>query len=293
MLFATPKLTKDVSARLEPLDGLRKKLGEEAATFSPWMGTLRREVKALSVESSTSIEGFEVTHDEALALVDGKEVAPEDEHRMAVACYARAMDHVGVMASDPAFRWSDRVILDLHFDACYFQKDKSPGHWRRVPVSVTASAGGTGYTGPDWSEVPKLMAEVVAWLEKGDMGAHPVVRAAIAHLHVASVHPFHDGNGRISRITQSLVLAREQLVSPEFGSIEEYLAKNTADYYAALQEVQGGAYQPDRDASAWVEFCVHAHTSQAEQRLAQIDQAASRWSALEAISCRGDVGYLK
>jgi DNA-binding transcriptional ArsR family regulator len=38
---------------------------------------------------------------------------------MALSCYARAMDHVGVMADDPAFRWVDRVILDLHFDACF------------------------------------------------------------------------------------------------------------------------------------------------------------------------------
>ena len=45
---------------------------------------------------------------------------------MAVSCYARAMDHVGVMAQDPSFRWLDRVILDLHFDACYFQRDKDP-----------------------------------------------------------------------------------------------------------------------------------------------------------------------
>ena len=67
------------------------------------------------------------------------------------------------------------------------------------------------------------MDEVVEWLEHGDLDAHVAVRAAMAHLHVVSVHPFRDGNGRISRIVQSLVLARQGLLAPEFSSIEEYL----------------------------------------------------------------------
>lgn len=73
--------------------------------------------------------------------------------------------------------------------------------------------------GPDRNDVQALMAEVVSWLEESDLDVHPVVRAAMAHLHVVSVHPFRDGNGRISRVLQSLALAREGLVSPEFGWI--------------------------------------------------------------------------
>ena len=49
---------------------------------------------------------------------------------MALSCYARAMDHVGVMSEDSTFRWVERVVLDLHFDACYFQKDKDPGRYQ-------------------------------------------------------------------------------------------------------------------------------------------------------------------
>jgi Fic family protein len=73
-----------------------------------------------------------------------------------------AMDHVGVMAQNPGFSWEERVILDLDFDACHFHRDKSPGRW----------------------------------LREGD-DQNVVVRAAMAHLHVASVHPFRDGNGRV------------------------------------------------------------------------------------------------
>ncbi len=281
MLFATPPITQDLRDRLDELGSLRRQLGQQVASPSPWMGTLRRLVRATSVGSSTSIEGFHVSPEEAIALVSGDEQAePEDANRMAVACYARAMDHVGVMAGDPSFRWLDRVILDLHFDACFFQRDKSPGLWRTGPISVTAPGGGIAYVGPDGDDVQPLIAEVVTWLEDGDLEVHPVVRAAMAHLHVVSVHPFRDGNGRISRIVQSLALAREGLVSPEFGSIEEYLGTHTPAYYAALVDVQGGAYQPERDASSWVRFCVQAHLDQARHRLAQIEEAGARWSFL-------------
>ena len=286
MLFATPELTPELSEKLTTLDELRARLGEEITTFGPWLGTLRREVKANSVESSVAIEGYSVPHADAVALVAGEKSArADDENRMAVASYARAMDHVGVMATDPDFRWLDRVILDLHFDACYFQRGQSPGHWRTTPIGVTSRSGsGLVYEGPAHEEVVGLMDEVVSWLEAGDSGAPPVVRAAMAHLHVVSVHPFRDGNGRISRIVQSLVLARDQLVSPEFGSIEDYLATHTPEYYEVLQKVQGGTYNPQRDASPWIEFCVNAHLEQARKRLAQIDEAADGWGALEALA---------
>jgi len=172
------------------------------------------------------------------------------------------------------------VILDLHFDTCHFQRDKSPGLWRTGPIAVTGADGGVEYRGPDAEEVPALMAEIVAWLENAE-DVHPVVRAAMAHLNVTSVHPFRDGNGRVARIVQSLVLALDGLLSPEFSSIEEYLARNTPAYYAALRDTQGGSYQPDRDASRWVGFCVEAHIAQAKRRLEQIDEAAARWERLE------------
>ncbi len=114
------------------------------------------------------------------------------------------------------------------------------------------------------------------------------MRAAMAHLHVVSVHPFRDGNGRVSRIVQSLVLARDGLVSPEFGSIEEYLAGNTPAYYAALQGAHGTEYDPAGDATDWVELCIAAHLSQARRRLDQIAEAATRWDRLEALTAERD-----
>src|ERR1700753_3428609 len=112
MLFATPRITKALRRQLDELAGLSDALGDEVRTPARWMGSLRREVRASSIESSTSIEGFSVTPAEALALTSGREPAEsDDENRWAVSCYARAMDHVGTMAIDPSFGWLDRVIL--------------------------------------------------------------------------------------------------------------------------------------------------------------------------------------
>lgn len=284
MLFRTPEILPALQAHLDELAQLRTALGAEAKTRGRWMGSLRRQVRASTIGGSTAIEGFSVSPEEALALTSGREaVDADDENRQAVAGYARAMDHVGTMAIDPSFQWVDRVILDLHFDACAFQRDKDPGLWRTGSVGVTSADGSLEYRGPEAEDVPGLMAEVVAWLAEGDRDADIVVRAAMAHLHVVSVHPFRDGNGRISRIVQSLVLARDGLASPEFLSNEEYLGAHTREYYSALREVQGGSYQPDRDASAWVAFCVKAHLVQARQRLKQIEEAATRWQQLEAL----------
>jgi Fic family protein len=289
MLYKTPPITGALERKLDELDDARRALGRGVGSPSPWLGSLRRLVKAASVESSTSIEGFSLARGDAVAIVSGEQVAdPEDRNRMAVACYARAMDHVGVMAVDPSFAWLDRVILDLHFDACSFQRDKSPGLWRTGPIGVTGGDGRIVYEGPPGDDVSRLMADVITWLAHGDLDVHVVVRAAMAHLYAVSVHPFRDGNGRISRILQSLVLAREGLLSPEFASIEEYLGAHTSEYYAALQSVQGGRYRPERDATDWISFCVDAHLAQARQRLGQIEEAGVRWSLLENLVASRD-----
>lgn len=285
MIYRTPQPDAALQAELTVLDERRKELGYQAGIAGRWLGALRRQWRTSSAESSIEIEGFHVPADETLDVASGSEPPdPTDEDRMALSCYARAMDHVGVMSDDPDFRWVDRVVLDLHFEACYFQKDKQPGKYRESGIEVTSPGGGApAYVGPPADEVRPLMGEIMQWLEHGDPAAHLVVRAAMAHLHLVSVHPFRDGNGRISRIVQSLVLARGELLAPEFVSIEEYLGSNTSAYYAALQEVQGGSYQPERDATPFVSLCVKAHLAQAQLRLRQLAEAGARWAYLEQL----------
>ena len=106
------------------------------------------------------------------------------------------------------------------------------------------------------------MGEVVPWLQRGDVDADVAVRAAMAHLHVISVHPFRDGNGGVSA-SFSRWSWPARLSLPEFFSIEEYLRANTQPFYAALQEVQAGSLPAGTGRLTWVEFCVEAHIAQA------------------------------
>ncbi len=283
MIYQTPAETDALLANLLEFDRLRDRLSTQAGVAGPWLGSLRRQWRASSAESSIEIEGFHVPPNEIVAIASGAEPSePADDDRMALSSYARAMDHVGVMAADPEFEWVERVVLDLHFDACYFQKGKEPGQYRQSGIEVTSPSGGPPvYVGPAADDVRGLMRGTMSWLSEGDRDAHIAVRAAMAHLHVVSIHPFRDGNGRISRMVQSLVLALDGLLAPEFVTIEEYLGANTSAYYAALQAAQGGSYQPQRDAAPFVEFCVEAHLKQAQRRLDQLAEAGARWAYLE------------
>jgi len=132
--------------------------------------------------------------------------------------------------------------------------------------------------------VRALLGEVAAWLDKGDLARHPVVRAAMAHLNLVSIHPFRDGNGRLARIVQSLVLAMEGLLRPELVSIEPYLGRHTREYYTVLEEVQGPAFDPQRDASAWVEFCIEAHVFEAMERRRWLQIAHARHDFCEQLA---------
>jgi len=85
----------------------------------------------------------------------------------------------------------------------------------------------------------------------------------MAHLNLVMIHPFRDGNGRMARCLQSLVLARGGVLSPMFMSIEEYLGRNTHNYYNVLAQVGGGSWQPERDTRPWIRFILTAHLRQA------------------------------
>lgn len=282
MLHASVRTTGARLVALRELDGLRARLGEAGRQPVPWVGSLRRSLRARSIDASTSIEGFSVGEARALALSEGAAHEPGDRDAAAVADYARAMLHVAALAEeDVAFRWTDRVLLDLHFDLAASDADARPGRWRRGPMLVTRPRGAAPYVAPDAAAVPGLMRQVARQLARED--DHVVVRAALAHLHVVSVHPCRDGNGRLGRIVQSLVLARDGLLAPELGSIEEQLGERTADYDEVLAAVQGPSYEPGRDTAPWVDLCIDLHLAQARRRLQQLDEAGERWRRLEGL----------
>ena len=103
----------------------------------------------------------------------------------------------------------------------------------------------------------------------------------MAHLNLVMIHPFRDGNGRMARALQTLVLARAGVLAPAFASIEEYLGRNTDAYYAVLAEVGGGAWRPRRDARPWVRFALTAHYQQIQTLRRRAAEAEHRWDLLQ------------
>jgi len=123
-----------------------------------------------------------------------------------------------------------------------------------------------------------LMADLVGELQGEDPGLPPIVRAAMAHLNLVMIHPFRDGNGRMARCLQTLVLARGGILDAVFSSIEEYLGENTDAYYAVLAEVGGRQWQPTRDARPWLRFVLTAHYRQALTLVRRAEESERRWN---------------
>lgn len=282
-LFETPKLTEHESDVIERIEDLRRDLRHQVSGHPRrWTGSLRRAMFARALQGSNTIEGYSVDLADAMALAEGEEpLDAAEETRQAIAGYRDAMTYVLTLSDDPHFSYSGGLLRGLHFMMLKYDISKGPGLWRPGPVYVHHEpTARVVYEGPPAELVPTLMSEVVDALQGPDDGPG-LVRAAMAHLNFVMIHPFRDGNGRMARILQSLVLAREGILAPEFASIEEYLGRRTQDYYDVLGEVGGGHWQPKRDARPWLHFCLTAHFRQARTLSRRVGQADRLWSILD------------
>lgn len=283
MIFRTPTLT-GVEVRVhDVIDQLRGKLAY-AVPSRRWIGLLSRVLRAKAIQGSNSIEGYNVTMEDALGVVDGEPpLDASSETWMAVTGYRDAMTYVLQLADDKHFGYSTDLIRSLHYTMTKHDLSRHPGRWRPGAIFVQNEAAQQRvYEGPDVELVPALMDELVAELRSG---ASPLVmvKAAMAHLNLVMIHPFSDGNGRMARCLQSLVLARDGTLAPEFSSIEEYLGRNTQEYYEVLADVGHGTWHPERDATAWVRFCLTAHFRQAATLLRRVKELNRMWDALEQV----------
>jgi Fic family protein len=251
-----------------------------------WFGTLRRMAFARAVQASNSIEGYDASLDDVVAAVDDEPTLTADEEtRLALAGYRDAMTYVLQVAQDQAATVDEGLLKSLHFMMLKHRLDKSPGRWRPGEVFVVReSSGERVYEGPPDEQVPELVAGTIEELEATD--APVLVRAAMAHLNLVMVHPFRDGNGRMARALQTLVLAREQIMAPVFSSIEEYLGRNTDRYYEVLGEVGQGHSNPQHNARPWLRFCLTAHYHQARTQLRRIEETERLYAACGEIAER-------
>ena len=283
MLFQPPKLDELDLEVISRIDSLKQTLRYAVQTPKRWPGLLRRALFARAIMASNSIEGFNVTVEDALAAVEGDEpLDAAGADWRAVVGYRSAMTYVLQLAEDPHFKHSTDLIRSLHFMMIEYDLSKHPGRWRPGPIQVVDEARKeVVYRAPDAELVPGLMNELAAALNQPDDSTSSLVRAAIGHLNFVMVHPFSDGSGRMARCLQSLVLARAGTLAPQFSSIEEYLGRNTREYYEVLRRVGTGVWNPRRDTRPWVRFCLTAHFRQATTILRRTREIQQTWDALE------------
>ena len=287
MIFQTPTLTPDARWVLAQVEDLRRRLSDQVREPRQWVGLLRRVSFARAVQGSNSIEGYNVSLDDALAAADNESpVQASAETWAAIEGYRDALTYVLQLADDRHFTLDESLIRSLHYMMLKYDLSKSPGRWRPGTIYVrNDTTGQIVYEGPDAGLVPGLVAELVKDLCCDDRPP-ALVNAAMAHLNLVMIHPFRDGNGRMARCLQTLVLAREGILSPHFCSVEEYLGRNTAAYYDVLAEVGAGSWQPERDATPWIRFILTAHYRQARTLLRRTEESERRWTLLQELAER-------
>jgi Fic family protein len=284
MLFKIPSVRAPEKAVIGEIEKLNERLRLRLHTPSRWRGSLRRVQFARVVQGSNSIEGYNASLEDTVAIDLGEPpLDANEETRLAIKGYADAMTYVLQLHKEPNFHFGEQLFKSLHFMMLSHDLKKNPGLWRPGAIWVEREATGEiVYNGPDIELVPGLMRDLVQMLEFNTYH-YPIVRAAMAHLNLVMIHPFSDGNGRMGRCVQSLVLARNGVLSPVFCSIEEYLGQNTPAYYDILEQVGRGKWSPEADARPWVRFVLTAHLRQATTTLRRAQEVERQWMELDRL----------
>lgn len=289
MLLRIPVLDAADRRVLGEIEAMREQLRLHVRATPRWTGQLRRELFAAAIQGSNTIERITVSMSEARAAVEGQTMSSEVDTKTqaAILGYRDAMTYVQQTPQMPFFRYDEMLLSTLHFMIQKYEMSKWPGRYRAGGIFVTSSDPlEPAYTGPDPDLVPGLMRELVEWLNQGDLDQPALVRASMAHLNLVCIHPWRDGNGRTARCLHTLVLARDGVLASEFSSIEQWLGDevHTVQYYQALQETQGGTFQPERDARPWLRFALTAHHKQAQLVQRRVDYTVRLWREMEELA---------
>lgn len=250
-----------------------------------WDGFLRKNTFARALQGSNSIEGFNADLSEAVAIVDDERPDTlEEETRRALEGYRKAMTYIMRVHDDPHTEINAQFIRSLHYMMIDYDMTKLPGQWRPGSVYVVHEpSGDTVYEGPEPIDVPRLMDDLVAQINSAPVVESSTVLAAMVHLNLAMIHPFKDGNGRMARALQTLVISQNGASSPIFCSIEEWLGRNTSAYYEILKEVGQGSWHPKNSALPWVRFCLRAHYQQAATLIKRNAHFGRVWTEIAGI----------
>jgi Fic family protein len=271
MIFQEPPVSTRELEVIDEIDAIRKELTGGAHLLREWAGLPWRAARAWRLQAAGTAG-------------DAGTTSPEpDTSDPVVAGYQTALTWIIHLVDEAGFICDVGILRGLHHLIVGNNLAKSPGCWRRGRISVRRDedeGDDVIYQAPEGRLVPGLMTELVASLNTGS-DTPLLVRAAMAHLNMSTIHPFLDGNGRMARAVHTLVLARGGILAPPFASIDEYLSVNSGMYDMALRSTHGGRWQPERDARPFVRFCLTAHFHQATALRRRTQEYDHLWDALE------------
>jgi Fic family protein len=256
------------------------------------LASLRRVATIESIGSSTRIEGSRLSDadvEKLLSNLETKSFTSRDEQE--VAGYADAMDML--FDGYEAITLTENHIRQLHGVLLkYSTKDQDHrGEYKKVTNHVEAfgpdgKSLGVVFEAATPFETPGWMKEIVDWYNKSvqEESHHPLILIGIFIVVFLAIHPFKDGNGRLSRVLTTLLLLRAGYGYVPYSSMEGVIETNKDSYYLALRRTQGTIRKGEQNWEPWLAFLLKTMVKQKDNLAAKVKQEQSLRSALPALS---------
>jgi len=286
----TPEILSLI-AEIDEFKGAWRALGQISPDV---LSGLRRVATVESVGSSTRIEGAALTDRQVERLLANLELAPlatRDEQE--VAGYAEAMGTV--LAHWESIDLTENHLKQLHRDLLgrSGKDERHRGDYKRLPNHVEAFGPGGERLGVVLAtaspfDTPRLMAELVAWTRGAlaEGGLHPLIVIAIFVVTLLEIHPFQDGNGRLSRLVTTLLLLRAGYAYAPYSSLESAVERTREAYYLALRRTQRTIRTEAPDWTPWLLYFLGVLKQQKNALAAKLERERTVLGALPALSAR-------
>jgi Fic family protein len=287
-LQITPEILSLI-ARIDEFKGAWRALG----TLTPdRLSALRRVATIESIGSSTRIEGSKLSDREVERLLANLEIrsfATRDEQE--VAGYAELMDLVFSSWQDISF--TENHIKQLHQILLrYSEKDtRHRGSYKSHPNSVAAfdengTQIGIVFQTATPFDTPGLMTELTTWVNQEREAArlHPLLIIALGVVVFLEIHPFQDGNGRLSRVLTTLLLLQAGYAYAPYSSLESVVEQNKEAYYLALRQTQGTIRTESPDWQPWLVFILRALADQVRRLEKKVEREKIVLAAMPELS---------
>ena len=287
-LEITPEILRLI-AEIDEFKGAWRALG----TLAPErLSALRRVATIESIGSSTRIEGSELSDREVEKLLSKLDVKSFDTRdAQEVAGYAETMELIFQSWKEIAL--TENHVKQLHRDLLkYSEKDAyHRGEYKTQSNSVAAfdEAGkeiGTVFETATPFDTPRLMTEGLDWVreEMETQQLHPLLVTAIFIVVFLEIHPFQDGNGRLSRILTTLLLLRAGYAYVPYSSLESVIEHSKEGYYLALRQTQETIRTDAPNWQPWALFFLRALQQQMKQLARKVEREKIVLSAMPELS---------